>query len=291
MKSWRAVLSWPVLGTAWIVISLLYIQTQVGWGTLGSMLPQEIATTVLGILAPLAFIWLATNSQRRAADMDDLERRLTQQIAATGNRRHSADTATQEASDALRRRAVDLASTAEAVSQRLDRVTAALGDQLTKSVNMVLDAAQRSEGTRENLESASAEIGRLAAAIASNAASVERAAGRDLAGAAERLSLQVSVVENVIERAFAANADRAADRAREIETRLVETLQRTVERSVDALADVGERVGRETGLAAERVAGEIANFENVMTNSVDTVSERIAEQSAALEQRPRRGSR
>jgi len=149
-KSWRTVLSWPVLGTAWIVLCLLYIQTQVGWSTLASMLPHEIATAVLGVVVPLVFIWIVTNNKRRADDFAAIEARLTEKLASLGAHTNPLDATTHEAGEALRRRAVDLASTAEIVAQRLDKATAALGDQLADSVNLVIDATQRSEDTRQS---------------------------------------------------------------------------------------------------------------------------------------------
>ena len=52
--------SGPAVSAVWILLCALYIQTQVGWAVLLQLLPHEIAIAALGVLAPIAFIWVVT---------------------------------------------------------------------------------------------------------------------------------------------------------------------------------------------------------------------------------------
>jgi hypothetical protein len=55
-RVWGILLSGPVLSAVWLLACGAYIHTQVGWDVLPTMLPNEIAVTVLGVTMPLAFI-------------------------------------------------------------------------------------------------------------------------------------------------------------------------------------------------------------------------------------------
>ncbi len=47
-----------VLTAGWLGICAWYTTEYVGWGNLPAFLPHELALSVAGVVAPLAFVWL-----------------------------------------------------------------------------------------------------------------------------------------------------------------------------------------------------------------------------------------
>src|SRR5579864_9520744 len=81
-RTLRLVLSGPVLSAVWLLLSALYIQTQVGWDVLLQLLPHEIAIAALGVLAPIAFIWVVTGFTQRADALTESSRQLSEAVSA-----------------------------------------------------------------------------------------------------------------------------------------------------------------------------------------------------------------
>lgn len=81
-KILRGAVSGPALSAVWLLLCGVYIHTQVGWGILLSLLPHEMAITVLGVLAPLAFIWVVTGFYARARALTESARTLAERVDA-----------------------------------------------------------------------------------------------------------------------------------------------------------------------------------------------------------------
>src|SRR5579864_1084446 len=101
-RTLRLVLSGPVLSAVWLLLSALYIQTQVGWDVLLQLLPHEIAIAVLGVLAPIAFIWVVTGFYRRAGELSESSRELAEAARALAFPSPMAEARARETGESLR---------------------------------------------------------------------------------------------------------------------------------------------------------------------------------------------
>src|SRR5260221_12630129 len=46
------------LSVIWLALATWYIQTQIGWSSLGIMLPHELGAALSGVATPLLVLWL-----------------------------------------------------------------------------------------------------------------------------------------------------------------------------------------------------------------------------------------
>src|ERR1700730_16820736 len=119
-RAWRLVLSGPVLSAVWLLLCGLYIQTQVGWDVLFELLPHEIAIVALGVLAPLAFIWVVTGFYARAAALTESSQKLAERVDALVFPSQAAEARAQEVGESLRILAEALNASSTQAGDRLD---------------------------------------------------------------------------------------------------------------------------------------------------------------------------
>ena len=60
-----------VLTLGWLGVCAWYITEYVGWGNINVFLPHELALSVAGTIAPLAFVWLLLLYVVRSFAIDD----------------------------------------------------------------------------------------------------------------------------------------------------------------------------------------------------------------------------
>ncbi len=101
-RALRLVLSGPALSALWLLLCLLYIQSQVGWDVLFQLLPHEIAIAALGVLAPIAFIWVVTGFYQRAEALTESSRELADAVAAMVFPSKASEARAREVGDSLR---------------------------------------------------------------------------------------------------------------------------------------------------------------------------------------------
>ena len=141
----RLVLSGPVLSAAWLLLAAYYIETQVGWGVLFQLLPHEIAIVALGVLAPIAFIWVVTGFYRRAAELSESSRKLADATAALAFPSPVAEARAKETGESLRALSEALTASSSQAVERLEHATTGLASRLETIVNSVTSAAERAE--------------------------------------------------------------------------------------------------------------------------------------------------
>ena len=54
-----------VISLLWVVIAAIYVQTRIGWSTIGDMPPGEMGGLLAGFATPLALLWLVLSAMRR----------------------------------------------------------------------------------------------------------------------------------------------------------------------------------------------------------------------------------
>ncbi len=206
----RVVLSGPVLSAVWLLLCALYIDSQVGWDVLPSLLPHELAITVLGVTAPIAFLWVVTGFYRRAGELAASSALLAERVDTLVFPSEAAEARARAVSESLSAQAENLSGAAIEAVDRIEGVSATLAGRLRDIVTSVTEAAQRVERAEGDLVTVADQVGKLSQALQSHAQAVEQAVQRDLTAATERLAGQVSVVEMTVGRAFAAGGEKVA---------------------------------------------------------------------------------
>ena len=69
-----------LLSAGWLAICALYVDREIGWGNLGTMLPHELGLTLTGTIAPLVFLWLVIVHFSGRHEVRDHTRVLRQQM-------------------------------------------------------------------------------------------------------------------------------------------------------------------------------------------------------------------
>ena len=141
-----------VLASAgWIVVSLHYIQNQMGWPNLFNLLPHELGGMAAGILTPLALIWLVvallergTQLRRESAALQWHLKQLTYPSARAEGR-------VSEVTESLRRQARELTKVTEDASSRAEAVTDAVRRRVAELAKVSEDADLRAQSVAELL--------------------------------------------------------------------------------------------------------------------------------------------
>ncbi len=210
----RLVLSGPALSALWLLLCVLYVQSQVGWDVLFQLLPHEIAIAALGVLAPIAFIWVVTGFYQRAEALTESSRELADAVAAMVFPSKAAEARAREVGDSLRVLSETLSTSSTQAVERLEHATTALAGRLETIVTSVTSSAERAESSELQLMTTSDTVARLTDALQTHTQGIEQVVGRDLTTATERLANQITVVELAVSRAFAAGAQKASEGSR-----------------------------------------------------------------------------
>jgi hypothetical protein len=250
-RALRLLLSGPVLSAIWLLLCGFYIQSQVGWGVLFQLLPHEIAITALGVLAPLAFIWVVTGFYARAAALTESSQKLAERVDALVFPSQAAEARARQAGESLQTLAEALNASSTQAVERLQGASGALAGRLETIVTSVASAAERAERSERELVAVSAMVTRLIEGLQSHTRSIEQVVARDLTSAAERLASQITVVELAVSRAFAAGG------------------QRAFEQVEGALAQIGGMIDKVASRAADQVAQRSRDVEQQLTGAAD----------------------
>src|SRR5690348_10368880 len=71
-----------VITVAWLALAGWYIQTQIGWSNLDSLLPHELGAALSGVATPLLVLWLVIAFIERGSEIRATARELQQELKA-----------------------------------------------------------------------------------------------------------------------------------------------------------------------------------------------------------------
>ena len=114
----------------WLALCGLYIQFQLGWENFSSGLPHERAVTVLGVLIPLALIWIVTGLYARMRALGASAKVLADRLDALVYPSEAAEERARIVSANLEAQSTALSTAAVAAVDHLDNASALLADRL-----------------------------------------------------------------------------------------------------------------------------------------------------------------
>src|SRR5579863_8286768 len=282
----RVVLSGPVMSALWLLICATYIQTQVGWPVLFQMLPHEIAITLLGIAAPIAFLWIVTGFYARARELADSSRLLAARVDQLVFPSEAGEIRIRELSDQLGAQADAIRTSVGDAAERLERASHDLSDRLGTIAASLATSVDRTERADSDLISVSAHVAKLGEALQSHARTVDQVVGRELAAATERLAGQITVVEMAVGRAFAAGGEKFSAQAQAAARESVELMENAANDALAELRSASARHSEALKATSGRVDESLAEFESAVTaianRAVESLTERSRETGQSL---------
>jgi hypothetical protein len=241
-----------LLTIGWLAIAIVYIDVDIGWGSLRYFLPHELGAILAGIFVPLAFLWLLLAYFARGRE----QRAETRMLAGYLQ---------------------DLVYPAEGAGARVREVTAALRAQARELNEANGRTTDEARAMARLLNAAAEELVRVAertaAALETTGGIIERRGG-DIATISDNLSDQFDKIDHklgarvehldAVGRSFVERAGALEDQTvRQAQTldqaslraeSTLSTIEGTLQRSSAAIAEVGAEAER-----LEHAMGELVN--------------------------------
>src|SRR5260221_7795477 len=107
------------LSVIWLALATWYIQTQIGWSSLGIMLPHELGAAVSGVATPLLVLWLVIAFVERGSELKTAADELRRELQTLSYPMEEAEEKAQSVAQSLRDQARILTETSDAAAGRL----------------------------------------------------------------------------------------------------------------------------------------------------------------------------
>src|SRR5512146_798865 len=71
-----------IVSVVWLALAGWYVQTQIGWANLDSLLPHELGAALSGVATPLLVLWLVIAFVERGSEIRTTARELQRELQA-----------------------------------------------------------------------------------------------------------------------------------------------------------------------------------------------------------------
>ena len=246
-----------LLTAGWLGACAYYIGTFIGWDNLLYLLPHEIGAFLMGIFAPLVFLWLVLGYYgggerfERAARQVRKLRHQYRELASASN---AAQLQVTKLGEAYQRRSRELLVRSEsAVSdvheagEALEQCAKALGDASVKAVTEVASIGETFQRQADDLTAASGQ----AAAQSEQIEQILERQEKEFSRIAKALEAQTSAIDEAARRyteefvRISDDASAKTEAASESLRRQAGELSMASRQSIDQISAVGETLGRQ----------------------------------------------
>jgi hypothetical protein len=153
-------LSALIMSAIWLLICVIYVDSQVGWSALSAFLPHEIGAIFTGIFAPLAFMWIVIAHMRRSSELRETSLELQQELRRLAFPGDDNDERSQTIADDLRRYAEALSSASDNAAIQSENLKQVLTEHTSRLERASEVAASRANATQEAVTSQTRELER-----------------------------------------------------------------------------------------------------------------------------------
>lgn len=274
------------IGTvAWIALCLFYVEATTGLGSLGFMLPHELALMLIAVLLPPAFAWLVTLVLHRGHETDRSRAALLEVLADIAGPDEDAGARLNAAAMSLRRISQSVEGELGNALARTDDLNRRIEEGLQRLDQLSGTATSRSSEIRGLLEEASGEQRRLLEdlqQLGETTRSLSRTEASELAGAVETASRRAEEI--------AASLDAKARTASETVTAVSKRAQEigaAIDQPMARLREESEQTVRRLGTATQDLKTRVEALSQEMARTTEQAGQASAgvdDSSARLRQ-------
>src|SRR4051794_13649689 len=167
-----------VASVIWLIAAAWYIQTQVGWSSLGIMLPHELGAALSGIATPLLVLWLVIAFIERGSELRSTALDLKRELEALSYPVNEADEKVRSIAQSLREQARALTEASDGAANRLTESRQALVAQTGELTTVSDQSTMRAMQVMASLRRHADGLERISALLASRVQTVESAVGQ-----------------------------------------------------------------------------------------------------------------
>jgi hypothetical protein len=245
---------------AWLACVWIYVDRDIGWDNVRSMLPHELAAAVAGVFAPLAVLWLAVLYWARGRDLAAATAAINHQLGLLTFPSEGAAERAEAAGAVLKRQAEALRSASDQSSELLSGFAMRFQSEAAALAEVVRDARAETDRLREGLAAEIAAAREIAAKLDAERVhwneivrrhgdSVTSAAG----AASEQIAREMERRTDEIDAAVTRALEQGTSMAAEIKMQ-EEQLGQAVDSAIDRFGQAMARLARELAAAGDRTA-------------------------------------
>jgi uncharacterized phage infection (PIP) family protein YhgE len=257
---WLGAIVGLVLTAAWLVFIANYVNRNIGWENVQSMLPHELGAAFAGVFAPLAFVWLAMLYWVRGRDLAEATAAITRQLDLLTFPSEDSAERVESAGAALKRQAEALRSASDQSSELLGGFAVRFQSEAAALTEVVQEARDQTDKLREGLASEIAAAREVASRLDAERlhwAEIVRRHGDSLSSAAgaasEQIAREMERRTDEIDAAVTRALEQGNSMAAEIKMQ-EEQLGQAVDSAIDRFAQAMARLARELAAAGDRTA-------------------------------------
>ena len=281
-----------LLTAVWVGLSIGYVHSVMGWGTLAELQPHQLGGFLAGVMAPLALLWMMLAYLQRGSDIQMYANALRAELQAMIFPSEERAQAVHKDIEELCRQAVELSTASQSVMKSIHRARMGLRHEMKELVGASHKTEAHVIKITETLNERSQKLLGLTDEIEKRTGAIGEKSGEGIT-AWEKAADTITAKAEDIEKALAQSADgllKSADAAKEKAASISSGLGEQATTLKKAVDDVAERLdgistkfdGHKTSLlqATEKVESKTdalgASLEKHL-QEVDAVTSRAAE--------------
>lgn len=275
-----------VVGTGlWMALCLFYVEATSGLGSLGFMLPHEMALILIAVLLPPGFAWLVMLVLRRGHETDRSRAALLEVLSDIAGPDEDAGAKLNAAAMSLRRISQSVEGELGNALARTDELNRRIEEGLQRLDQLSGTATERSGEIRGLLEEASGEQRRILddlQQLGETARSLSRTEASELAGAVEIASRRAEEIAASLD----AKARTASETVNAVSKRAQE-IGAAIDQPMARLREESEQTVRRLGNATQELKSRVESLSQEMARTTEQAGQASAgvdDSSARLRQ-------
>ncbi|WP_343563787.1 hypothetical protein [Kiloniella sp. b19] len=315
-KTSRYKTSHRILGVAgaaaslsWLWACYTYIERQMGWPAVQSLLPHEQALIVSGVVLPLLLLWCWLLFYGRGMALSDEAQEFLRRMDMLTYPDDEDAKRVRAITDQLKEQADDLTNAARFAEERVGSLVKTFGSHSESLSDLTVEAARNAEQIHETMQKQEESLDRANAAFEQALERSQQSVNTQvqaLEGAGARSEAMADTIAGTINRATSdldKAVQRAIDRTEEASDLLkqhaedmaaagttaevsCEAMRNSLQQDLELMTQVQERVNEEVERHKKLIQTRMADVEAVLAGTgdkLDQLRERLGEENRAME--------